>query len=59
MQISRILEVSKPTGLYEKGNSSIWEDDYISRQLLEVHLKPGDRFSKQKETSNPKKPSIG
>ena len=52
MQISRILEVSKPTGLYEKGNSSIWEDDYISRQLLEVHL------NQETDSASRKKPVI-
>jgi len=38
MQISKTLEISGPVGLYEKGTASMWEDEYISSQLLQIHL---------------------
>jgi len=38
MQISGLFEITKTPQLYEKGNASMWEDDHISRQLLEMHL---------------------
>jgi len=38
MQISEIIELSKQPGLYEKSNVSMWEDDHISRHLLDLHL---------------------
>lgn len=38
MQISRLLETIKKPALYEKGNAGMWEDDHISRHLLELHL---------------------
>lgn len=38
MQISKTLEISGPVGLYEKGTASMWEDEYISSQLLQILL---------------------
>jgi 2-polyprenyl-3-methyl-5-hydroxy-6-metoxy-1,4-benzoquinol methylase len=38
MQISSLLTTIKKPALYEKGNASMWEDDHISRHLLELHL---------------------
>lgn len=38
MQLSRLQIISRPPRLYEKGNASMWEDDHISRHLLEIHL---------------------
>jgi hypothetical protein len=37
----RELEIySKKPPLYEKGNSVMWTDEYISKQLLGIHLNP-------------------
>jgi len=38
MEISKIPEIARRPGLYEKGNASMWEDDHISAHLLEIHL---------------------
>lgn len=38
MQISRLFTTIKNPALYEKGSASMWEDDHISRHLLELHL---------------------
>jgi SAM-dependent methyltransferase len=38
MHISRLLTTIKKPTLYEKGNAGMWEDDHISRHLLELHL---------------------
>ena len=38
MQISGLSETTKTPVLYEKGNAGMWEDDHISRHLLELHL---------------------
>ena len=38
MQISGLLKAIKKPALYEKSNASMWEDDHISRHLLELHL---------------------
>ncbi|MCK9592494.1 MAG: class I SAM-dependent methyltransferase [Methanoregula sp.] len=38
MQISSLLDTIKKPILYEKGNAGMWEDDHISRHLIELHL---------------------
>ena len=41
--------LTKPP-LFERGNASMWEDPYISKQLLKVHLDPNsDMASRQPE----------
>lgn len=40
MKISDIInKIIKPT-LYEKGTAFMWTDEYISKQLLDIHLNP-------------------
>lgn len=51
MQIFRLLDTLKTPALYEKGNASMWEDDYISRHLLELHLdQDSDTASRKRGT---------
>jgi len=38
MKIADIISNSSKPRLYEKGNSVMWTDSHISRQLLDVHL---------------------
>jgi 2-polyprenyl-3-methyl-5-hydroxy-6-metoxy-1,4-benzoquinol methylase len=38
MKIEKIIKNSRRPQLYEKGNSVMWTDNHISRQLLDVHL---------------------
>ena len=40
MDITNILTLSRQPRLYEKGTAVMWTDEYISRQLLEIHLDP-------------------
>lgn len=40
MDLKKIEIISKKPSLYEKGNSIMWTDKYISEQLLEMHLNP-------------------
>lgn len=40
MDIANILTLSRQPRLYEKGTAVMWTDEYISRQLLEIHLNP-------------------
>jgi 2-polyprenyl-3-methyl-5-hydroxy-6-metoxy-1,4-benzoquinol methylase len=51
MRISDILEISGSTGLYEKGNGSMWDDEHISKHLLELHLSQDtDAASRKRST---------
>ena len=38
MKLSNIISESAKPALYEKGNATMWTDEYISNQLLHVHL---------------------
>lgn len=40
MDIANILTLSRQPRLYEKGTAVMWTDEYISRQLLAIHLDP-------------------
>lgn len=40
MNIKKLNTLVKKPELYEKGNSIMWTDPYISRQLLEFHINP-------------------
>ena len=40
MDFSKLGALSKKPPLYEKGDSVMWTDEYISEQLLEMHLNP-------------------
>ncbi|WP_167619312.1 class I SAM-dependent methyltransferase [Maribellus sediminis] len=57
MKITDIITTAAKPGLYEKGTSFMWTDEYISKQLLQIHLNPdidlGSRkFSTIKKTAN-------
>jgi 2-polyprenyl-3-methyl-5-hydroxy-6-metoxy-1,4-benzoquinol methylase len=40
MDLKQLETYSKKPSLYEKGNSVMWTDEYISKQLLGIHLNP-------------------
>jgi 2-polyprenyl-3-methyl-5-hydroxy-6-metoxy-1,4-benzoquinol methylase len=40
MDTKKLEIVSKKPPLYERGDSVMWTDKYISKQLLEIHLNP-------------------
>jgi len=40
MDFKELESYSKKPPLYEKGNSIMWTDEYISKQLLGIHLNP-------------------
>ncbi len=51
MKIKDIISVSSKPSLYEKGTSFMWTDQYISKQLLNIHLNPElDLGSRKKST---------
>lgn len=51
MQLSRLLTTIQKPALYEKGNAGMWEDEYISQHLLELHLNPDcDAASRKRST---------
>lgn len=45
-----ILKSEKPT-IYEKGNSFMWTNEHISKQLLQVHLNPEINLASRKLSS--------
>ena len=51
MKISDILSKSIMPPLYEKGTSNMWNDDYISKQLLNIHLNPEIDLASRKQES--------
>ena len=56
MKIRDIITAAAKPRLYEKGTSFMWTDEYISKQLLQIHLNPdidlGSRkFSTIKKTA--------
>jgi SAM-dependent methyltransferase len=40
MNIKKLLKLLAKPKVYEKGNALMWTDEYISKQLLEMHLNP-------------------
>jgi 2-polyprenyl-3-methyl-5-hydroxy-6-metoxy-1,4-benzoquinol methylase len=53
MKITDIINKSGKPQLYEKGNSVMWTDSHISKQLLDVHLNSEiDLASRKTETIN-------
>ena len=51
MKIMDIIKNTSKPGLYTKGTSVMWTDEYISRQLLDIHLnKEVDLGSRKEET---------
>ncbi len=51
MNLQELEIYSKKPPLYEKGNSIMWIDAYISKQLLEIHVNPElDLASRRKQS---------
>jgi 2-polyprenyl-3-methyl-5-hydroxy-6-metoxy-1,4-benzoquinol methylase len=51
MKIIDIISQSEKPSIYERGNSFMWTDPHISKQLLQVHLNPEiDLGSRKKST---------
>lgn len=51
MDLNRLNIAAQKPELYEKGDSIIWTDPYISRKLLELHLDPDiDSASRMQES---------
>ena len=40
MDLSYIKRISRKPPLYAKGDSNMWRDDHISKELLKIHLNP-------------------
>ena len=40
MDIDKLHHAAQKPPLYEKGDAEMWTDEYISQQLLEIHLNP-------------------
>ena len=40
MDLEKIDIINQKPGLYEKGDSVMWTDEHISKQLLNIHLNP-------------------
>lgn len=51
MDIAKILALSTNPQPYEKGTAVMWTDEYISRQLLEIHLNPDTHSASRKMQS--------
>ena len=51
MNIKEIIINSIEPPLYEKGTSEMWTDEYISQQMLEVHINPELDLASRKKTS--------
>lgn len=51
MKIQDILSKSIKPGIYEKGTSFMWTDEYISKQLLHIHLNPDVDLASRKTTT--------
>ncbi|HBS85967.1 MAG TPA: SAM-dependent methyltransferase [Bacteroidales bacterium] len=51
MKISDIILKSEKPTIYEKGNSFMWTDLHISKQLLQVHLNPDIDLGSRKKTT--------
>jgi len=51
MKITELISQSDKPKLYEEGTSFMWTDEYISKQLLNIHLNPDiDLGSRKKST---------
>ncbi len=51
MKIKKLIEASKKPEIYTSGTTVMWVDEYISTQLLEVHLNPDIELASRKETT--------
>ena len=51
MDVNRLINVTKRPEVYEKGDSVMWTDEYVSKQLLNIHLNPDiDAASRKPES---------
>lgn len=51
MNIDRLIKITKRPEVYEKGDSVMWTDEYVSKQLLNFHLNPDiDAASRKPES---------
>lgn len=51
MQIRKLINQIKKPEIYTKGNSFMWTDKYISKQLLQIHLNKDIDLASRNETS--------
>jgi SAM-dependent methyltransferase len=51
MELHKIIEATKRPAVYSKGTAKMWVDEYISSQLLEVHLNPDIELASRKTTT--------
>lgn len=51
MKMSDILKYADKPGLYENGTAEMWTDNYISKQLLQIHLNPDIDLASRKKTT--------
>lgn len=51
MDLKKLELVQKRPPLYEMGDSIMWTDEYISKQLLEIHLNPEIDLASRTENS--------
>ncbi|MBP2133567.1 2-polyprenyl-3-methyl-5-hydroxy-6-metoxy-1,4-benzoquinol methylase [Methanomicrobium sp. W14] len=52
MNLKKLCEISEKPEIYEKGDAFMWDDEYISKKLLEIHL------SQDTDLASRKKPAI-
>lgn len=51
MNIKKMMSLVNDVKLYEKGTANMWTDEYISKQLLKVHINPDINTASRKEES--------
>jgi SAM-dependent methyltransferase len=51
MNFTHIIEFTKKPQIYAKGNAVMWIDEYISKQLLDIHLNPNIDLASRRGSS--------
>ncbi|MDQ1275052.1 MAG: hypothetical protein QG610_625 [Euryarchaeota archaeon] len=51
MNFTKIIEFTQRPQIYTEGNSIMWTDDHISKQLLEIHLNPDIDLASRRRAS--------
>jgi len=51
MNINKLLQITIKPKIYEKGTAVMWTDEYISTQLLEIHLSQETDLASRKEST--------
>ena len=51
MNINDIIKASQKPEIYTKGTAVMWTDEYISKQLLDVHLNPDVDLASRKQST--------